>query len=1445
MIEFINIGRAIRFQIKHWPFYTLLLLFFLFSLTNISRAELSWTPLTSGTTQWLYDVHFVDKNTGYVVGNAGTILTTTDGGKTWVALTTGTSVNLRSVHFADANNGFAAGANKTIIKTTNGGLTWNVVNAGGQYSFYGIHFPADSTTGYTVGKTGMVKTTNGGATWSALTIASSDVFYTVHFTDTNTGYAVGDAGKILKTTDGGATSSTLTSGTTQTLYSVHFPVDANTGYVVGCGGTILKTTNGGTTWTPQISGTAICLNAVHFPKDANTGYVVGEGGVILKTTDGGSTWTAQTSGTTLWLRSAYFTDENTGFAVSDNGTILGMGDATPPSDIAYVHDGISDDIQFTNSSDTLSANWASSSDSETGIAKYYYAIGTTSGATDVLNWTDNGTATTVTKTGLMLTHGATYYFSAKVENGGGLQSGITSSDGQLAYFIPPALTITAPANNYLTSNPSLTVIGTAETGSAVTVKGTAVNVDSSTGAFTTPVTLQEGTDTITAVATKYSLATTVTRTVTLDTTPPALTLTAPQENVVVSTSPVNVAGSTEAGVALKINNADTTVNSDGSFSTPLNLIEGENTITATATDPAGNQTTVTRKITYSPNALFLTVDVPQDNTYTNNATQTVSGKTDPYAALTVNGQNTSVNSNGAFSTTTALSKGTNTITVTATLQSADTLQATVTRTVIYDPDAPELAIETKADSSSTPSRPVVKITLKSNETLKQTPSVTVTNTQTGNQTMVKMTSAGNESKEFTGTFDIGSSDVFKGTILVEAYDLSGNKGALEAPLVNYNSQSGNDATLSDDSAGMSLYLPANALPVGTSLMISTTGETPDAQGELQPAGKEVLIETTTTSTLTTNATLTLDYDESASLTDENKLRIYTYNETSQKWEYVGGTVNSATNEVTVQVSHFSKYAVFADTSAPQISSLTPSEGTNTETNTTFTATLSDSGSGIDASGFTAKIDGTAFSSSAYSYNAATGALSVSAANLSESAHTFTLEVKDNTGNSSSASRSITAYSAFTGGLSSGLILVSFPFTPLTTDIASLLGVSSDTVISYWDASQKKYVSYPDASTAKASPGEAYWLKLSSSLSPRVLGNMVSSSGDYSVALKSGWNMFGNPFNFNVNLSDINVKYLGSAKTLEEAAAAGWLGKYAYTYGGASTGYQLVHPTAADAKRVLEPWKGYWMHSAKDVELLIPPTKSSLSKADAAVTGAGNFSVTLKISDGSTTTNLVAGRSSKSEMLSLPPDNPETTAGALTAFMTKNGSYLYADFNDSLSYTFSVAVKSGAAVTIGMENNGLPQDYFVYLTDAQNNKETLLSKTNYTFTGDGSEKSFTLSITKADKELFSQPLSLENVVIFPNPVKNTIGISAPVNITGKFSAGLPVLSEIEIYSLTGKLLHKESSAVSYGGKGKVKVDSSNTGNIFAALPNGVYVVRISFYNARGEKTSKIAKLSVAR
>lgn len=105
-------------------------------------------------------------------------------------------------------------------------------------------------------------------------------------------------------------------------------------------------------------------------------------------------------------------------------------DWTPPSVSDSINDGTAADISTTNSLTDLSANWTASLDSNSSLSRYWYAIGTTSGGTDILNYTDNWFAQAVTADSLSLVNGQTYYFSVKAENGAGLQSAPYVSNGQ-------------------------------------------------------------------------------------------------------------------------------------------------------------------------------------------------------------------------------------------------------------------------------------------------------------------------------------------------------------------------------------------------------------------------------------------------------------------------------------------------------------------------------------------------------------------------------------------------------------------------------------------------------------------------------------------------------------------------------------------------------------------------------------------------------------------------------------------------------------------------------------------------------------------------------------------------------------------------------------------------------------------------------------------------------
>jgi len=78
---------------------------------------------------------------------------------------------------------------------------------------------------------------------------------------------------------------------------------------------IFYSADGGTTWIPQSTGEMSGrLCSVHFI-DENTGWSVGTNGTVLYTNDGGDNWNTQTSNTNANLESVSFADAQNGWAV--------------------------------------------------------------------------------------------------------------------------------------------------------------------------------------------------------------------------------------------------------------------------------------------------------------------------------------------------------------------------------------------------------------------------------------------------------------------------------------------------------------------------------------------------------------------------------------------------------------------------------------------------------------------------------------------------------------------------------------------------------------------------------------------------------------------------------------------------------------------------------------------------------------------------------------------------------------------------------------------------------------------------------------------------------------------------------------------------------------------------------------------------------------------------
>ena len=96
--------------------------------------------------RWL-EFLLTDPFTGTAVGNAGSVLRTTDAGDTWINHSP-TTTALLAVSFIDADVGWISGYGGEIWRTTDGGSNWVLQYSQGFAGFFGISFTdANNVTG--------------------------------------------------------------------------------------------------------------------------------------------------------------------------------------------------------------------------------------------------------------------------------------------------------------------------------------------------------------------------------------------------------------------------------------------------------------------------------------------------------------------------------------------------------------------------------------------------------------------------------------------------------------------------------------------------------------------------------------------------------------------------------------------------------------------------------------------------------------------------------------------------------------------------------------------------------------------------------------------------------------------------------------------------------------------------------------------------------------------------------------------------------------------------------------------------------------------------------------------------------------------------------------------------------------------------------------------------
>jgi hypothetical protein len=261
---------------------------------------------------------------------------------------------------------------------------------------------------------------------------------------------------------------------------------------------------------------------------------------------------------------------------------------------------------------------------------------------------------------------------------------------------PPTIAITSPADGSYSRVASIQVAGTVNSVvTAVTVDGQPAALTQ--GSFTATVTLTQAFNQLLAVATDAAgNQVSAAAEVTLDTTPPAVTLTAPAPGQITNQPQVQVSGTAtdDSGIStLTVAGQAVTPAADGQFTTMVPVTEGANAIAVNAVDLAGNQQTVVVTVNrFSIPAVVITS--PSDLSYVNATTVTVSGTVSAAVTVSVNGVAATV-SGGTFSAPgVPLIEGGNTLTATATDAMGHVGLANIN--VVRDLTPPHVAIYTPA-----------------------------------------------------------------------------------------------------------------------------------------------------------------------------------------------------------------------------------------------------------------------------------------------------------------------------------------------------------------------------------------------------------------------------------------------------------------------------------------------------------------------------------------------------------------------------------------------------------------------------------------------------------------------------------------------------------------------------------------------------------------------------
>jgi photosystem II stability/assembly factor-like uncharacterized protein len=215
-------------------------------------------------------IYFLTPAEGYILSSYGSILHTSDSGKTWVEQNSGSNTDFRSIFFLNQNVGYIS-AYTSLLKTSDGGNHWSKISYDTLVDLQSMVF-MDENNGLSIMRITqkpnskfkfLVKTYDGGLTWKRINVNIPQTYDSEIIKMDNLYFTIGDGNIILRSNDSGETWQTITTpyGASRDLYNLYF-LNSKIAFISDHV-KAYKTEDGGSTWF-QVSDYLLNFEGIHF-----------------------------------------------------------------------------------------------------------------------------------------------------------------------------------------------------------------------------------------------------------------------------------------------------------------------------------------------------------------------------------------------------------------------------------------------------------------------------------------------------------------------------------------------------------------------------------------------------------------------------------------------------------------------------------------------------------------------------------------------------------------------------------------------------------------------------------------------------------------------------------------------------------------------------------------------------------------------------------------------------------------------------------------------------------------------------------------------------------------------------------------------------------------------------------------------------------------------------